>query len=91
MKCMGVVAMERNKFLNMARECAMIRDRGLFNVRQNVPDRLRVIYKDIEYYPQAYELAFFDDGSVNHIAIIHDLKANSICHVPLKEVFEKER
>ena len=81
--------MDRSKYLNMARECAMIRDRGLFGIRQNVPDRLRVVFKGIEYYPQSYELAFFDDGTVNHIAVIHDLKANATAHVPLKEVKEK--
>lgn len=68
----------------------MIKNRGPFGIRQNVPSRLLVSWKGIDYYPQAYELGFNDDGSVRHIAIIHDLKANSICHVPLMEVTEKE-
>jgi len=67
----------------------MLKERGLFGIRQNVPDRLRVVWQGIEYYPQSYELRFFDDGTINHIAIIHDMKANSICHVPLREVSEK--
>lgn len=81
--------MDRTKYLNMARECAMIKRRGLFGIRQDVPDRLRVIWKGWEYYPQSYELAFRDDGTVNHIAVIHDLIANSISRVPLEEVKEK--
>ena len=80
---------DRAEYLRMCRECAMIKTRGLFGIRQKVPDRLRVLWKGIEYYPQAYELGFNDDGSVRHIAIIHDLKANSICHVPLGEITEK--
>lgn len=81
--------MDRTKYLNMARECAMIKKRGPFGIRQNVPDRLRVVWKGIEYYPQSYELRFNDEGTVNHIAVIHDLVANSISHVPLGEVKEK--
>lgn len=82
--------MDRNKFLNMCKDCAMLKDKGMYGIRRNVPNILRVIWKGIEYYPQSYELRFHDDGTVNHIAIIHDLKANSICHVPLQEVTEKE-
>lgn len=82
--------MDRNKFLNMCKDCAMLKDKGMYGIRKNVPNILRVIWKGIEYYPQSYELRFNDDGTVNHIAIIHDLKANSICHAPLQEVTEKE-
>jgi len=67
----------------------MLQKRGHYDVRLDVPDRLRVVYKGIEYYPQSYELAFFDDGTVNHLAIIHDLKANSVCRVSLKNIEAK--
>lgn len=75
--------------MNLCRECAMMKEKGLFGIPKNVPDRLRVIYKGIEYYPQSYELGFNEDGTVKHTAIIHDLKINSICCVPLKDVKEK--
>lgn len=52
----------------------------------NVPERLQVEYKGIKYYPVGYELSFKRDGSVRHVAIIHDLEANSICRVALKDV-----
>jgi len=81
---------DRTKYLNFCRECVMVCKKGTNGILKNVPDRLRIVYKGIEYYPLSYELAFFDDGSVNHIAIIHDLKANSVCHVPLGSVKEKE-
>lgn len=82
--------MDRTKYLNMCRECAMIKSRGLYGIRQNVPDRLLVSWQNREYYPHSYELAFNDDGTVNHIAVLHDLTANSISHVPLMDVREKE-
>lgn len=81
--------MDRTKYLNICRECAMLKERGCFDIRLNVPDRLRVTWRGVEYYPQSYELAFFDDGKVNHIAVLHDLRANSIQRVPLGEVREK--
>jgi len=80
---------ERSRYLSMCRECAMIRKRGTFDVPEHVPARLRVVYRGIEYYPQGYELTFCSDGKVNHIAVLHDLRANSIQRVPLGEVREK--
>ncbi len=52
----------------------------------NVPERLQVEYKGVKYYPVGYELSFNRDGSVRHVAIIHALKANGVCHVALKDV-----
>lgn len=79
--------MDRKKFLQMARECAML-ERGMFKVAVNVPDALKVTVDGIDYYPEAYELGFNHDGSVRHIAIVHDLKANSILSAPLEKVME---
>ncbi len=78
--------MDRTEYLNKCKECAMICDEGLYAVKVDVPERLQVEYKGIKYYPVAYELSFNKDGSVRHVAIIHDLKANSVCHVALKDV-----
>lgn len=80
--------MDRTKYLQMARECAMLTERGLFNIAVNVPERLLVTVDGIKYYPEAYELGFNPDGSVRHIAIVHDLKANSILSAPLEKVME---
>ena len=67
----------------------MIRERGTFGVPEHVPAQLRVAYRGIEYYPQGYELTFRSDGTVNHVAILHDLKANSILRTQLKDVTAK--
>ena len=80
--------MDRTKYLQMARECAMLTERGMFDIPVDVPERLQVLYDGIKYYPYAYELSFFPDGSVRHIAVLHDLKANSIHSVPLEKVKE---
>lgn len=83
--------MDRTKYLNLCKECAMICDEGVYGMKVNVPERLQVRYKmpgydEHKYYPVGYELSFNRDGSTRHIAIIHDLEANSICHAPLKDV-----
>lgn len=77
---------DRAKFLNMCRECAMIKQRGVHNIPLFVPDRLKVIFSGAEYYPVGYELRFLPDGTACHIGVIHDLKANSICRVELKNI-----
>lgn len=71
---------DRTKYLQMCRDCAML------SVRNNVPDNLRVIYGGIEYYPVSYTLAFESNGATRHIATIHDLKANCVHDVLLKDV-----
>jgi len=78
--------MDRTKYLNLCKECAMMCDEGLYYMKINVPERLQVEWDGRKYYPQGYELSFNRDGSVRHIAIIHSLTANSICHVPLNDV-----
>lgn len=80
--------MDRTKFLQMARECAMLTERGMYGIAVNVPEHLLVTVDGIKYYPEAYELRFNLDGSVCHTAIVHDLKANAIMHVPLERVKE---
>ena len=80
--------MDRTKYLQMARECAMLTERGLFNIAVNVPEHLLVTVDGIKYYPESYELGFNPDGSVRHTAIVHDLKANSILSAPLEKVKE---
>lgn len=82
--------MDRGEYLNMCRDCAMMKERGFYGVLKNVPDELRVVYREMEFYPVSYELGFFENGQVNHIAKIHDLKTNSVCYVPLKDLTRKE-
>lgn len=79
--------MERNEFLLMCQRCAKLPGR-LFGIRENVPESDRVIYDGNLYYPVAYELSFDDRGFPRHIAILHDMKANSISRAPLDKVIE---
>ena len=74
--------------MQLARECAMLKERKLYNIAANVPENLLVTVDGIKYYPEAYELGFNPDGSVRHIAILHDLKANAILSAPLEKVME---
>ena len=78
--------MDRTKYLNLCKECAMICNEGLYAVKVDVPERLRVEYKGAKYYPVGYQLSFKHDGSVIHTAILHDLKANCMAYVPLQDV-----
>ncbi len=78
--------MDRTKYLNLCKECAMICDEGLYAVKTNVPDRLQVEHKGAKYYPSGYQLSFRKDGSVRHTAILQDLTANCVAYVPLQDV-----
>ena len=76
----------RNEYLRKCKECAMICEEGLCYAKINVPQHLKVRYKGAEYYPFAYELSFGRDGTAQHFAVLHDLKANAVYHVPLVDV-----
>ena len=61
----------------------------MLSVKNNVPDNLRVVYGGVEYYPVSYTLAFDGNGNTRHIATIHDLKANAVHNVLLKDITAK--
>lgn len=82
------MAIERNEFLKMCQKVSVLKN-GICNIKENVPDDLKVIFNGIVYYPVAYELSF-DKGRTVHTAIIHDLKANSIMNVDLGKVTQYE-
>ena len=75
--------MDRKEYLNLCRECAMMCDEGMYRMKVDVPECLHVVFQGCRYYPEGYQLSYNRDGSVVHTAIIHDLRANSICHVEL--------
>ena len=80
--------MERKKYLEMCREVATLKG-GLLAIKENVPDRLRVVYGGIEYYPVKYELGFDNTGKPTHTAVIHDMRANAWIYAELSKVEEK--
>lgn len=81
--------MERKEYLNRCQKCAIL-PRGLFGVVESCPAELQVIYGNVPYYPQSYELRFTRDGKPQHIAILHDLTANSVTCAELERVKEYE-
>ena len=81
---------ERKKYLEMCQKVSVLPG-GVFGIKQNVPDDLKVVHNGIAYYPVAYELSFDDKGNVKHTAILHDLKANCIIDANLETVTKYER
>ena len=63
---------------------------GVFGIKQNVPDDLKVVHNGIAYYPISYKLSF-DNGRPTHTAVLHDLKANCIMNADLEAVTKYER
>lgn len=77
--------MERKQFLEMCQRCATLPS-GTLGVKDNVPDDLKVVYKDIVYYPIYYILSFDEKGTPRHIGVLHDLNANSIVSGDLENI-----
>lgn len=78
--------MERNRFLKTCQKVSMLKD-GISGIKQNVPDELLVKVNNIIYYPLKFEMSF-KKGETQNIAILHDLKSNSIVSVNLEKVAE---
>lgn len=77
--------MDRKQFLELCQKCSVLPD-GTLRVKQNVPDDCKVIFDGIVFYPVAYKISFSNDGKPQHIAIIHDLKANSVVECDLNKI-----
>lgn len=80
--------MDRKLYLELMRRCAVL-PRGIYGICLDVPDELRVVWKGIEYYPEAYTLEFRPDGTIAHTCRLHDLEANAVVGAPLHEVTQK--
>lgn len=76
--------MERTEFLNLCQKCAKLKEFG--QIKQDVPDELKVKANGCAYYPVGYELAFDESGAPVHKAILHDLKARCVVYFPLDKV-----
>ena len=81
--------MQRDIFLQMCQKVSVLKN-GVCGIKENVPNDLTVVYNGIKYYPVAYELAF-ENGKPIHLAILHDLKANSKTYVYLERVVKYEQ
>jgi len=77
--------MERNKYLELCKSVALLQAESN-GTKQNVPDCLIVSCSGIPYYCVGYYLTFDHAGNAVHIAILHDLQANSITKCNLNDV-----
>ena len=69
--------MKRSEFLNLCVQAATKKDKP------------RVLYANIEYYPEGYELRFDKSGNALHRAILRDCaKGNCLMYCELKKVQE---
>ena len=80
--------MQRTEYLKLCQKVSVLKN-GICGIKENMPDELKVIYNGIAYYPVSYELSF-DNGQPTHIAILHDLNANSINNASLEKVEKYE-
>jgi hypothetical protein len=83
--------MDRTEYLQMAQKISVLKS-GVCDIKQNIPDDLKVVYNDIIYYPLAYELSF-DKGYTVHKVILHELNSNSIVYAKLDKLcrFDKSK
>lgn len=82
--------MERKEFFELAQR-ATVYTKQFRDLSKPLLTDCIVICGDIKYYPQAIEVGYDKDGSVQNIAILHDLKANSTTHVKLERVAKYEQ
>lgn len=80
------MAIDRKMFLQMCQRVSILKS-GIFGIKENVPDDLKVVFNGTVYYPVAYELSF-NKGKTVHTAILHDLKANSITYADLERIIK---
>lgn len=80
--------MDRKLYVELCQKVSVLKN-GICGIKENVPNELKVIHNGIEYYPVAYELSFYK-GQPVHMAILHDLKANSIMNADLGKVTKYE-
>lgn len=69
--------MDRTEYLNLCKKVSVL--------QPHIPEECLVEYDGTIYYPQAYQLSFVK-GETIHIAILHDISANSIVNCSLDSV-----
>ncbi len=76
--------MERKIFLKMCEKVSAL-PAGVGGVPEHIRPGLLVVYNNSRYYPFYYEMKF-KNGEFYDVAVLHDLKVNSVLHVPLEKV-----
>lgn len=81
--------MDRTEFFKMAQKVAVYTNRCR-NLSKPLLENCIVVCDDIKYYPQYVQVGYDEYGKVINIAILHDLKANSITNANLEKVTKYE-
>ena len=76
--------MDRKIYLELCQNVSML-ESGIYGIKKDVPNELKVVYDGVVYYPVCYELSFYN-GKPTHTAILHDLTTNSVTYADLSKV-----
>ena len=82
--------MDRTKFFAMAQKVAVYTNKCR-NLSKPILNDCVVICNNIKYYPQYVKVGYDEQGKVENIAILHDLKANSTTECNLERVEKYEQ
>lgn len=77
--------MDRTEFLIMAQRVAVY-TKKFKDLSKPLLDDCIVIHNEIKYYPQSVQVGYNQIGNVENIAILHDLKRNSVTYANLERV-----
>lgn len=77
--------MDRTEFFEMAQKVSVYTNRCRDLSKPLLEDCV-VQYKEIKYYPQFIQVGYDEQGKVMNIAILHDLKANSVTYADLERI-----
>ena len=81
--------MDRTEFFKMAQKVAVYTNRCR-NLSKSLLEDCIVVHNGIKYYPQYVQVGYDEFGKVINIAILHDLRANSIINADLRKVKKEE-
>lgn len=82
--------MDRTEFFKMAQKVAVYTNRCR-DLSKPLLDDCIVVCDGIKYYPQFVEIGYDEKGRVLNIAILHDLKSNSIQYSNLENIRRVEQ
>ena len=77
--------MDRTEFFEMAQKVSVYTNRCRDLSKPLLEDCV-VQYKKIKYYPQFIQVGYDEQGKTMNIAILHDLKANSVTYADLERI-----
>lgn len=77
--------MNRSEYLSLCRDAAIEAGKSK-SITPDWPESVLVEYRGDRYAPKAYELKFDASGQAVHIAVLRDVKANSVLTARLDKV-----